>query len=271
MIGSYLDRVRTACPLVHNITNYVTVNDVANVILAVGASPLMADAPEEAAHMASIASALNINMGTVNSRTFEAMLLAGRRANDISKPVVFDPVGAGASPFRNACASKLLDEVRFDVIKGNASEINFLYTGAFGTRGVDVSDADKASDISVLAATARNLANNEGCIVAVTGAVDVVSDGRKTFAVSNGRAEMEKITGTGCQLSGMVAAFVAANPADKLGATLAAVCAMGVAGEIGFEKLNSDEGNSTYRNRIIDALNLMTAGTLNARAKYREI
>lgn len=271
MFGKYLDAVRAVRPLVHSITNYVTVNDVANAVLAVGASPIMADDAREAADMASICSALNINIGTLNERTVESMIAAGRRANELSKPVVLDPVGAGASAFRNETVKRLLGEVKISVIKANASEMKFLCSGAFGTRGVDVSARDRVGDSGLreAAAALKMLACANSCVVAMTGEIDIVCDSQKAFAVRNGCAEMEKITGTGCQLSGIAAAFAAVD--SRAESVAAAVCAMAVAGEIGFENMLACDGNATYRNRIIDALSNLDGTQLDARAKVYEL
>lgn len=269
MLGRYLQNVRAAAPLVHNITNYVTVNDVANAILAVGASPIMADEPEEVEDITSICAGLNINIGTLNQRTIEAMRRAGAKARELGHIVLLDPVGAGASRLRTATATELLDTVRPNVVRGNASEIKALAQGSTTTRGVDASAADAVSDenLAQMADFAKSFAEKTGAVVAITGAIDLVADAERCFAIRNGVASMSSITGTGCQLSGIACAFAAANPDDVAGGVAAAVAAMGLAGETGTAHLAPHEGNSTLRNRIIDALSLMGAAELDGGEK----
>ena len=154
MLGTCLDNVRRTTPLVHNITNYVTVNDVANILLACGASPIMSDEPEDVEDITSICGGLNINIGTLNSRTITSMLLAGKKANQLGHPVVLDPVGAGASRLRTDTAFRLLKDVKFTVIRGNISEIKTLASGAGTTKGVDADVADKVTEENLDAAVA---------------------------------------------------------------------------------------------------------------------
>ena len=270
MLGYCIENVRATVPLVHNITNYVTVNDVANVLLACGGSPIMSDEPEDVADITSICGGLNINIGTLNKRRIEGMFVAGQKANELNHIVLLDPVGAGASALRTNTAVKLMEELKFDVIRGNISEIKTLAQGNGTTKGVDadVADAVTEENLDETVAFAKNFAKESGSIVAITGAIDLVSDGEKCYVIRNGRPEMGKITGTGCQLSGMMTAFLVANPENKLEATAAAVCTMGLAGEIGWSHMQEGDGNSTYRNRIIDAIFNMDKDTLDKGAKY---
>ena len=270
MLEKMLETVREKCPLIHNITNYVTVNDCANILLACGASPIMADDKDEAAEITAICSGLNINIGTLNSRTIASMLIAGKQANQLAHPVVLDPVGAGASKLRTETAMQLLAEVQFAVIRGNISEIKTLAHGSGTTKGVDADVADAVTEKTLDNAVAfvKDLAGETGSIIAITGAIDLVADSSKCFVIRNGRPEMGRITGTGCQLSGMMTAFLVANPEDKLAAAAAAVCTMGLAGEIGWSRMQEGDGNSTYRNRIIDAIYNMDGAALDAGAKY---
>lgn len=270
MLGYCIENVRATVPLVHNITNYVTVNDVANVLLACGGSPIMSDEPEDVADITSICGGLNINIGTLNKRSIEGMFVAGQKANELNHIVLLDPVGAGASALRTNTAVKLMEELKFDVIRGNISEIKTLAQGNGTTKGVDadVADAVTEENLDETVAFAKNFAEESGSIVAITGAIDLVSDGEKCYVIRNGRPEMGKITGTGCQLSGMMTAFLVANPENKLEATAAAVCTMGLAGEIGWSHMQEGDGNSTYRNRIIDAIFNMDKDTLDKGAKY---
>lgn len=269
-LGTCVDQVRANVPLVHNITNYVTVNDVANVLLACGGSPIMSDDPKDVEDITSICGGLNINIGTLNQRTVEGMFLAGKKANELGHAVLLDPVGAGASAFRTETALKLIQEIKFDVIRGNISEIKTLALGSGTTKGVDadVADAVTEENLDQSIAFVKTFAEKMGCIIAVTGTIDLVSDGTKCYVIRNGRPEMGKITGTGCQLSGVMTAFITANPEEKLKAAAAAVCTMGLAGEIGFSRMQEGDGNSTYRNRIIDAIYNMDQKTLDEGAKY---
>jgi len=270
MLGNCLENVRRNKPLIHNITNYVTVNDVANVLLALGASPIMADDPDEAEEITSICSGLTINIGTLNKNTIPSMFLAGKAANRLGRKVVLDPVGAGASRLRTDTAIRLMKELKLDAIRGNMSEIKTLALGNGRTKGVDadVADAVTEENLSESVSFVKDFAKRTGCIIAVTAAIDLVSDGDRCYVIRNGRAEMERITGTGCQLSSMVTAFLAANPGNMLEAAAAAVCTMGLAGEIGWQRMQPGEGNSSYRNRIIDAVCNMDGKTLEEGARY---
>ena len=270
MLGKYLKQVRTKAPLIHNITNYVTVNDVANVLLACGGSPIMSDEPADIIDITSICNGLNINIGTLNVRTIEAMYAAGEKSNELNHAVLLDPVGAGASKLRTDTALGLIEKIHFDVIRGNISEVKTLAAGSGTTKGVDADVADAVSEenLDEAVAFAKKFAEKSGSIVAITGAIDLVSDGEKCYVIRNGRPEMGRITGTGCQLSGLMTAYLVANPEQKLEAAAAAVGAMGLAGEIGWSYMQKGDGNSTYRNRIIDAIYNMTKEQLDEGAKY---
>lgn len=270
MFSKILSNVREKSPLVHNITNYVTVNDVANIILACGASPIMSDDESEVEEITSICGGLNINIGTLNKNTIPSMFLAGKKANSLGHKILLDPVGAGASKLRTETAVKLMSEVKFDVIRGNISEIKTLALGNGTTKGVDADVSDAVSDANLEKSIefVKKFAASAKCVAAVTGAIDLVSDGKKCYVIRNGKPEMGKITGTGCQLSGMMTAFISANPENILEAAAAAVCAMGLAGEIGWSNMQRGEGNSTYRNRIIDAIFNMDGAQLDSGAKF---
>lgn len=270
MLGICIDNVRKSTPLVHNITNYVTVNDVANVILASGASPIMSDEPEDVEDITSICGGLNINIGTLNKKSIEGMFVAGAKAKELGHKILLDPVGAGASKLRTETAVKIMDEIKPDVIRGNISEIKTLALGSGTTKGVDadVADAVTEDNLEQVVVFAKEFAAKTGAVVAITGAIDLVANSDKCYVIRNGRPEMGKITGTGCQLSGMMTGFIVANPDNVLDAAAAAVCTMGLAGEIGVSHLADYEGNSTLRNRIIDAIYNMDGETLNQGAKY---
>lgn len=270
MLGKYVETVREKSPLVHNITNYVTVNDVANVLLACGASPIMSDEPEDVEDITAICGGLNINIGTLNKQSIEAMFRAGKKAAELGHVILLDPVGAGASRLRTETALRIMEELKPDIIRGNISEIKTLASGRGTTKGVDADIADAVTEDNLDEAVAfvKNFAEENQCIAAVTGAIDLVSDGEKCFVIKNGHPEMSRITGTGCQLSGLMTAFAAAVPDEKLEAAAASVCLMGLAGEIGRAAMHKGEGNSTYRNRIIDAVCNMDGETLNQGVKY---
>lgn len=266
----YLTNVKEKVPLIHNITNYVTVNDCANMVLACGASPIMADDKNEVEEITSICGGLNINIGTLNSRTIESMFLAGKKANELGHPVVLDPVGAGASSLRTETAKKLMQEVKFTVIRGNISEIKTLVGNATATQGVDANILDKVTEenLDEAVAFAKEFAKKTGAVIAITGAIDIVCDDKKAYCIRNGHPMMSAITGTGCQLSALIAAYITANQDAVLEATAAAVCAMGFAGEIAHNRLTELDGNSSYRNYIIDAIYNLTAEQLEAGANY---
>ena len=264
------DLLRKTMPLIHNITNYVTVNDVANILLACGGSPIMSDEVEDVEDITSICNGLNINIGTLHKSSIEGMLRAGKKANDLHHPILLDPVGAGASKFRTETALKLMQELNLAVIRGNISEIKTLALGSGTTKGVDadVSDAVTEENLEQAIEFVKAFSKKTGTIIAVTGRIDLVTDGNRCYVIRNGRPEMGKITGTGCQLSGMMTAFITANPDEMLEAAAAAVCAMGLAGEIGWSRMQTGDGNATYRNRIIDAIYNMTGDVLEKGANY---
>lgn len=263
MIGKYLENVRNHKPVIHCITNYVTINDVANMILAAGGKPIMADEPLDVGDITAGCNGLVLNMGMLKEYSKQAMLIAGKKANLLNHPVVLDPVGVGASNYRQQFVKQLLEEIQVDVIRGNISEIKTL-AGLKEASGVDAASDVSLSDIELV----KKLASTLECIVVVSGEMDLVSDGKCCYVVHNGREEMSEITGTGCQLTGLIGAFITANPEDKLEAVVSAVCCMGVAGEIGYSYLLPHEGNSTYRNRIIDAVYHMNNEKLEKGACY---
>lgn len=269
MLEKLLEQTRAAVPLVHCITNYVTVNDCANVLLACGGSPIMADDAQEVEEITSICSGLVINIGTLNSRTVDSMILAGKRANALGHPVVLDPVGAGASKLRTETTFRLLNEVHFDVIRGNISEIKTVAQGSGTTKGVDAdgSDAVTEENLDQMAAFARQLSQKTGAVIAITGAIDIVASEKEALILRGGNALMSKITGTGCMLTAMTAAYVAANPGQKLYAVAAAVALMGLAGEKAYRQLDG-RGTSTYRALIIDAISTMTGDELKEGSRF---
>lgn len=270
MFDEMLAAVRARHPLIHNITNYVTVNDCANILLACGASPIMADDVDEVEEITAVCGGLNINIGTLNRRTIPAMLAAGRRANALSHPVLLDPVGAGASSLRTQTALKLLDEVRFTVVRGNISEIKTLSRGSGTTKGVDADVADQVTEANLQQAVdfAKAFSQKLGAVVAITGAIDIVADAHRAYCIRNGHPDMGRITGTGCQLSAMTAAYITANPERPLEAAAAAVCAMGLCGELARQRMTPLDGNASYRSYIIDAVYNLSPEILQRGANY---
>lgn len=258
MFKTILENVQAQTPLVHSITNYVTVNDCANILLACGASPVMADDPAEVEDITSICDALVINIGTLNERTIAAMFKAARKAASLGHITVLDPVGAGASSLRTETAFTLLKEVTFSVIRGNISEIKAVALGSGTTKGVDadVNDAVTLQNLGEAVSFAKGLSAKTGSVIAITGAIDIVADSRKAYIIRNGHAMMAKISGTGCMLTEIIAAYCAANPDNLLDATAAAVCGLGLCGELAYNRLKEiDGGSSTYRTLIIDFMN----------------
>ena len=263
-------------PLVHCITNYVTANDCANILLAIGASPIMADDPEETGEIASAARALVLNMGTPSRRKLEAMVRAGKRANEEGIPVILDPVGAGASALRREMTERLVREVRVDILRGNVSEISFAAGLASCEKGVDVSEADRGIDRTEAAlAAARRL----GCTVAVTGEVDVVTDGRRTARIRGGSALMSRVTGTGCMTSALAGAFAGAfteafggaggDRGDAFPAAVAALASMGIAGETASERAGC-LGCGSFHMALLDAVGDLNEKIIRERADIEE-
>lgn len=273
MLDQYLNRVVQRHPLIDCITNFVTVNDVANGLLAIGASPVMADVKEEIQEFITISDGLLINMGATAPDTITAMRLGGIAAAAKGIPVVLDPVGLGASRLRAQMAQTLLQEVPFAVIRGNISEIKALqFQSNSRTRGVDAAAEDLITDSSLpgIVDMARTLAARYNTVISISGETDVISSADTTYLIRNGHAMMPQVTGTGCVLSGVVAAFVAASPEDALHATLSACVFMGIAGEHAHRHTAATPGGGTgtFRCRLMDALSTLTPDQLLAEARY---
>ena len=273
MLGTYFSHVRSRKPLVHNITNYVTAGDVANCQLACGASPIMSDEPAEAADIAALCDGVAMNLGTLHQRAIESMFLAGKTAAELGHVILLDPVGAGASTLRTNTAKELLDAVPFWAIRGNYSEIKTLALGFGTTRGVDADPADEVSEETLADAIglAKAFSRVSGAVVAISGAIDLVADGNKCFVIRNGHEMLSKLTGTGCMLSGLMTAFLAANPDQPLEAAAAAVSSMGLAGELARNRMQPGDGLATYKIFLLDALSNMDAYTLDLGANYEAI
>jgi hydroxyethylthiazole kinase len=253
-------RVRKNRPLVHHITNYVTVNDCANITLCAGGAPVMADASEEAAEMAAIASSLVLNIGTLNAAQIESMMLAGRMANERRIPVILDPVGAGATRFRTETVKRLLDKLEVTVLKGNAAEIGVVAGVKAVVRGVDSHGV--AGDPVMIAG---GLAKTLGLTVAVSGATDVVTDGRHTLLVENGHSLMGSISGTGCMAASVTGVFCAVSD-DPVTATAAALAAFGLAGE---KAAAAARGPLSFKTALFDELANLTLQDFTAGIRIR--
>lgn len=266
--ATLLQKVRDKSPLIHHITNYVTVNDCANITLAIGASPIMADALEEATDIARISSALVLNMGTLNEHTIPSMLAAGQAASKAGVPVIFDPVGAGASQLRNKTAIRLLNEVNISVLRGNISELRFLAGLHSETKGVDASENDLRNTQDAIL-VAKMLADKCNCVVAITGAVDVVSNGKEIICIENGHPMLSTITGTGCMCTSLIGSFCGASSELLFEATAAALLSMGIAGEIAYDRAGK-KGNGSFRAALHDAVSQMNGETIDRRAKFYE-
>lgn len=266
MLKKIVKNVQNQTPLVHNITNYVTVNDCANIILACGGSPIMADEITEVEEITTICQSLVINIGTLNSRTIEAMITAGKKANQLNHPVILDPVGAGASTLRTETVERLIKEVKFSVIRGNISEIKTLAAGTGQTLGVDASAADLVTDknIDSVIEMARTLSEKTGAVIAISGVIDLVVDTNQVFMIRNGHPLMSKITGAGCMLTAVIGAYCGANPNQVIEATVTAICAMGLCGEIAATKC---EGTSSFKMHLIDAMSTLNETILEGGMK----
>jgi hydroxyethylthiazole kinase len=260
--GTTLRALREAKPLVHQITNYVVMNETANATLALGALPVMAHAREEVEEMVGLAGALVLNIGTLSEHWIEAMLLAGRAANERGIPVVLDPVGAGATRFRTETAKRLLTEVDVTVLRGNAGEVATLVGVAAEVRGVESIDAGGDP-----AGLAREAGRTLGLVASVTGPVDHVSDGERMLAVANGHELLGRVTGTGCMSSALTGCFLAAKPGEPLEAAAEALAAFGVAGE---DAAREAHGPGTFHAYLYDALAALEHGTLDGRARVTE-
>jgi hydroxyethylthiazole kinase len=253
-----VELIRQRAPLVHNITNFVVMNTTANALLALGASPVMAHAAEEVEEMAGLAGALVINIGTLSAAWVDAMLLAGKQANRKGIPVVIDPVGAGATAFRNQTMQRLLAQVKPAVIRGNASEIRALEYAGQATKGVDSTHtSEQALD------AAQALARAVGCVVCTSGAVDTIVSAEGVLRVANGHPMMTKVTGLGCTATALVGAFSAVNPSVREAAAYA-MAVMGIAGEMAAAK---STGPGSLQLHFLDALYELSAADIESRLK----
>jgi hydroxyethylthiazole kinase len=261
--GVTLGAIREQKPLVHQITNYVVMNETANATLALGALPVMAHACEEVEEMARLASSLVLNIGTLSGHWVEAMLLAGGTATARRIPIVLDPVGAGATEYRTTTTRRILDLVDVTVLRGNAGEVATLIGADAEVRGVEsIAAGVDAAEL------ARDAARRFGLVASVTGPVDHVSDGERVLAVANGHALLATVTGTGCMSSALTGCFLAAKPDLPLEAAAEALAAFGVAAE---DAAAGAQGPGTFHARLYDALYALDPAELNGRTRIEEL
>jgi hydroxyethylthiazole kinase len=262
MLWDDVQRIRAEAPLVHNVTNYVVMNTTANALLAAGASPVMAHAVEEVEEMVGIARALVLNIGTLDAGWVASMTKAGLAASARGIPIVLDPVGAGATTYRTAVATRLLAEVRPTIVRGNASEIRALVLAERGTRGVD-----SAHDTAEAVEAGRELARRASCVVSISGAVDVITDGERVARVHNGVPLLARITGSGCTATALTGAFAAVGGSPFVAATHA-MAFLGIAGEIAAERA---AGPGTLQAYLFDALAGITREDVERRARIEGV
>lgn len=272
MFGKIIDQAREHPSLVHCITNYVTMHDCANMVLACGGSPIMANAKEEAEEVTSICNSLVINIGTLNTGTINSMILAGRKANELGHPVVLDPVGAGVSTWRRKTVTQLLQEVQFSVIKGNISEIKTVFAGSGAAMGVDAQAADAVSEENLYETIelARKLSIQTGAVIVITGAIDLVVSSDRTYLIENGHPMMARITGTGCMLATLMGAYVGSCQDQIQEAAAAAVIAEGVCGEKAAKRVGEEKrGTGSFGIYLIDEMSRLTGQEVEAKKKVR--
>jgi len=256
-----LEKVRTQKPIVHHLTNWVTIYDCANIVKVFGASPVMAHAKEEVADMAGIASALVLNIGTLTLDFVEAMLLAAKSANSKGIPVVLDVCGAGATKLRDDACFRILDEVRIDIIKGNASEISRIAGEDVHSRGVDATEVEKN-----LQEVAMRLAKRRKCVVVITGVEDIVADEERVVLVKNGHPIMAKIVGTGCMAASVIGTFAAVEK-DLVNASVAGLVCYEIAAEVAAKEA---KGPGTFKEKMFDAVYNLDARTVNSMQRMED-
>lgn len=254
-----LEQVRSKSPLIHNITNYVVMNNTANALLSIGASPVMAHAKDEVAEMAGIASALVINIGTLDAAWVDSMIIAGKTASAKNTPIILDPVGVGATSYRTKVCKQIINECKPTIIRGNASEIMALCNSNVKTKGVDSTDSSETA-----LDTAKLLAQQTNAIVVISGQTDYITDGTNVETVNNGNPMMARVTGMGCTASAMVATFAAINN-NPFKAGIHAMTVMGIAGEIAVSK---SKGNGSLQVNFLDELYNLSAETIQKTIRF---
>ena len=274
MIEKCMENLKEKHPVVQCITNFVTVNDCANIVLACGGSPTMAHDRREAAEINQMCHSLVLNIGTVEDSDVEAMILAGKESNQQGKPVILDPVAVGASKLRRDIFDRLKQELHLDVIRGNISEIKYIACGRGNIRGVDAGAADEVTEANLpqVVKMAKELAEKMDNIIVISGRIDIVTDGKKTYILRNGHEMMSRITGTGCMSTALIGSFCGANPDALLSACTAAGADMGIAGELSFRRVEREEkGTLSFRTYLIDYVSRMTAGILREGVRIEEM
>lgn len=270
-IKTYLNNLKQKNPLIHCITNYVTVNDVANSLIAIGASPVMADEPSESGEITAISNGLLINLGTLNLNTIKAMQNSIEIANSLNLPVVLDPVGVGASTLRNETAINFLKEYKFGIIKGNISEIKFLNGEKSIAKGVDASLKDLNDDILNRVNLAKELSIKTDAAIVITGKIDIVAFKNEAYLLKNGSSLMGKFSGSGCILGGICTAFLASNT-DPLKSAIMGVLTECIAGELVRGKnVLSDMGSMKFKNGLIDEIYLIDDKKIQDLAKIEKV
>jgi hydroxyethylthiazole kinase len=257
-----LDRIREQKPLIHHITNWVTIYDCANITRTVGALPVMAHAVEESSDMTAIASALVLNIGTLTPELIESMIMAGKKANQINIPVLLDAVGVGATALRTESANKIISEVKVDIIKGNSAEIGVLAGVNAIVKGVEAMSVE-----GNLVDIATRLAKEKNATVVITGVQDIVSNGKDTYLIDNGHKMMGAIVGTGCMASSVIGSFVAVEKDYAFAATSALVC-FGIAGELA---ARASKGPGTYKEAFYDEIYALDRDMIIALEKYKKV
>jgi hydroxyethylthiazole kinase len=263
-LATLLERVRERNPLVHNITNVVVTNFTANGLLAIGASPVMAYAMEEVAEMVSHASSLVVNIGTLNAQTVEAIILAGKAANKLEVPVIFDPVGAGATSYRTETAQRIMIEVKVSIIRGNAAEIANVIGESWEIKGVDAGTT-KGNIIDLAITAAKKLKT----LVVITGKEDVVTDGTSTYLVGNGHPLLTKVTGTGCLLTSVIGAYSGVEK-DLMLASVAALTFYGIAAEKAASQ-TAEYGPGSFQIEFLNQLSKVSSNDVSQKALFNKV
>ena len=260
MQSNYLEKLREKSPLIHNITNIVVANYVANGLLSIGVSPIMSSASEEMDELPTICQSLVINIGRLTAMQIKAMIIAGKSANQNNTPVVLDPVGVGATTFRQETIKTLLHEIKFDLIRGNAGEIAYLAQVNWNAKGVDAGNGE--ADLSQIA---KDVAIKYDCVVAISGEIDYISDGQQVAKIDNGTTLFPKITGSGCLLSAVCGAFLTLDD-NNFDLTVSACTAYAIAGEVAQQNLNENQTGQFYIG-LLDSLASINDETVQKYAK----
>lgn len=268
------ENIQKTAPVIHNISNYITATDCANITLACGGSPTMADDPEEVAEVTTACHASVINMGNTGGYFEESMIRTGLAANATNHPLVFDPVGAGGSVRRNTVLEHLLDQLNFSIIRGNISEIKYIGNKHPSAKGVDANENELASESNIqdIAAYAKSLSAKLGSIITISGPIDVVASADTAYLIRNGHPLMCRVTGTGCMLSSVLGVFAAANPNQLPEAAAVAVSAYGYAGELAYQKMVKTQGGTgSLRTFLIDYMSTMDSDQWKRGAKITSL